>query len=63
MTGNTETADLQGVALPGRRAVAGIRIDLNTMMLLAILLVAAIARFHNITQPLVDAFSWRETST
>ncbi|MDX8448398.1 ArnT family glycosyltransferase [Mesorhizobium captivum] len=63
MTGNTETADVQGVALPVRQAVAGIRINLHTLILLAILLVAAIARFHNITQPLVDSFSWRETST
>ncbi|TIV68774.1 MAG: glycosyl transferase, partial [Mesorhizobium sp.] len=62
MTGNTETADVPGVALPRRRGV-GVRIEVHTLILLAILLVAAIARFHNITQPLVDAFSWRETST
>lgn len=63
MTGNTEMADVQGVALPRRRGMAGVRIEVHTLILLAILVVAAIARFHNITQPLVDAFSWRETST
>jgi hypothetical protein len=35
----------------------------DTAILLGILFVAVVFRFHNITLPLVDAFSWRETST
>lgn len=38
-------------------------LNANTAILLGILLVAAVFRFHDITLPLVDAFSWRETST
>ncbi|PWJ92988.1 MULTISPECIES: glycosyltransferase family 39 protein [Mesorhizobium] len=35
----------------------------NTAILLGILFIAGMFRFHDITLPLVDAFSWRETST
>ncbi|PSO81221.1 MAG: hypothetical protein BRC51_12700 [Cyanobacteria bacterium SW_12_48_29] len=34
-----------------------------TYFLIAILALAAVLRFHHINQPLVDVFSWRETST
>ena len=36
---------------------------LSTCLLTAILIVGAILRFNHITQPLIDAFSWRETDT
>src|SRR5215469_12973115 len=36
---------------------------LTTCLLTAILIVGAILRFNHITQPLIDAFSWRETDT
>lgn len=38
-------------------------LNLDTAILLGILFIAVVFRFHNITLPLVDAFSWRETST
>ena len=37
--------------------------SLNTAILLGILVVAIVFRFHKITLPLVDGFSWREIST
>jgi hypothetical protein len=36
---------------------------LVTLQVVAILVIAAILRLNHITQPLVDAFSWRESST
>ncbi|RAZ84661.1 glycosyl transferase [Mesorhizobium hawassense] len=62
MTDSAETSGSDGAAFAGPRRPAG-AVRIHSVILLAILLVAAIARFHNITQPLVDAFSWRETST
>ncbi|RWC70247.1 MULTISPECIES: glycosyltransferase family 39 protein [unclassified Mesorhizobium] len=38
-------------------------LNLDTAILLGILFIAIVFRFHNITLPLVDVFSWRETST
>jgi len=35
----------------------------NTAILLGILFIAIVFRFHKITLPLVDGFSWREIST
>jgi nitrate reductase gamma subunit len=32
-------------------------------LLIAILVAAALLRFNHITQPFVDAFSWRQSST
>jgi Dolichyl-phosphate-mannose-protein mannosyltransferase len=36
---------------------------LSTYLLISILIVGAILRFNHIGQPLIDAFSWRETDT
>ncbi|ARQ11102.1 PMT family glycosyltransferase protein [Rhizobium etli] len=38
-------------------------LNLDTGILLAILFIAVVFRFHKITLPLVDGFSWREIST
>ncbi|WP_327211521.1 ArnT family glycosyltransferase [Rhizobium ruizarguesonis] len=38
-------------------------LSLNTAILLGILFIAIVFRFHKITLPLVDGFSWREIST
>lgn len=38
-------------------------LNLDTAILLGILLIAVVFRFHKITLPLVDGFSWREIST
>ncbi|MGV4794943.1 glycosyltransferase family 39 protein [Rhizobium sp. F40D2] len=38
-------------------------LSLETAILLTILLIAIVFRFHKITLPLVDGFSWREIST
>ncbi|MFS2175931.1 ArnT family glycosyltransferase [Rhizobium pisi] len=38
-------------------------LSLDTAILLGILLIAIVFRFHKITLPLVDGFSWREIST
>ncbi|RUM25067.1 glycosyl transferase [Rhizobium vallis] len=38
-------------------------LTLDTAILLGILLIAIVFRFHKITLPLVDGFSWREVST
>ncbi|TGQ12058.1 glycosyl transferase [Mesorhizobium sp. M2E.F.Ca.ET.166.01.1.1] len=62
MLDSAETSELRGAGLAGMRRAVGVA-RIHTAILLAILLIAAIARFHDITQPLVDAFSWRETST
>lgn len=62
MTGDAQTAGIQDAASAGQ-SPASRAVRIHRLILLAILVVAAIARFHNITQPLVDAFSWRETST
>ncbi|MER8465097.1 glycosyltransferase family 39 protein [Mesorhizobium sp. M1396] len=47
----------------GRDTAARDYLNPNTAILLGILFIAVVFRFHNITLPLVDAFSWRETST
>ncbi|MBB4572203.1 glycosyltransferase family 39 protein [Rhizobium lentis] len=38
-------------------------LNLDTAILLGILIIAIVFRFHRITLPLVDGFSWREIST
>ncbi|MGO7422214.1 glycosyl transferase, partial [Rhizobium ruizarguesonis] len=38
-------------------------LNLDTAILLGILFIAIVFRFHKITLPLVDGFSWREIST
>jgi nitrate reductase gamma subunit len=35
----------------------------TSYLLLAVLVVSAILRFKHINQPLIDAFSWRQSST
>jgi 4-amino-4-deoxy-L-arabinose transferase-like glycosyltransferase len=46
-----------------RHMAASNHLSPNAAILLGILFIAVVFRFHNITLPLVDAFSWRETST
>ena len=46
-----------------RETAARSYLNLDTAILLGILLIAVVFRFHKITLPLVDGFSWRETST
>ncbi|RVA72337.1 glycosyl transferase, partial [Mesorhizobium sp. M7A.F.Ca.CA.001.11.2.1] len=46
-----------------RETTARNTVSPNMAILLGILFIAILFRFHNITLPLVDAFSWRETST
>ncbi|RVA01697.1 glycosyl transferase, partial [Mesorhizobium sp. M7A.F.Ca.CA.002.05.1.1] len=46
-----------------REMAASSTLSPNMAILLGILFIAVVFRFHNITLPLVDAFSWREVST
>ena len=39
------------------------RISRNALLLTGILVLAAVLRFNNITQPLIDSFNWRQAST
>ncbi|MBY3368696.1 ArnT family glycosyltransferase [Rhizobium laguerreae] len=47
----------------GRDMAARYYLSLDTAILLGILFIAIVFRFHKITLPLVDGFSWREIST
>ncbi|TBY69195.1 glycosyl transferase [Rhizobium leguminosarum bv. viciae] len=47
----------------GRNMAARYYLSLDTAILLGILFIAIVFRFHKITLPLVDGFSWREIST
>ncbi|AZO55474.1 MULTISPECIES: glycosyltransferase family 39 protein [unclassified Mesorhizobium] len=67
MTGSRDSSEAEGQRYLGRRfdwnTAARDYIGPDTAILLGILFIAAVFRFHGITLPLVDAFSWRETST
>lgn len=41
----------------------GVRLSQTNVLLIGILIVAAILRFNDINQPLIDATSWRQSST
>ncbi|AHG46277.1 glycosyl transferase [Rhizobium leguminosarum bv. trifolii CB782] len=47
----------------GRNMARRNYLNLDTAILLGILIIAIVFRFHKITLPLVDGFSWREIST
>ncbi|MBB4190929.1 4-amino-4-deoxy-L-arabinose transferase-like glycosyltransferase [Rhizobium aethiopicum] len=47
----------------GRNMAARNYLSVHTAILLGILFIAIVFRFHKITLPLVDGFSWREIST
>ena len=51
------------VYLPAPRLLERLNTGLFTAQILVILFVAAVLRLNNITQPLTDVFSWRQTST
>jgi hypothetical protein len=51
------------VYLPAPQLVERLNTGLFTAQILVILFVAAVLRLNNITQPLTDVFSWRQTST